>query len=299
VSTLHVSVAAEGEYVAHSAALLDSVLKHSGGLPVHVHYLHGPRMGVGDRELMSDMVQREGGQISFLGIDDTRVAGLPDDPQFTSAMWHRTFLDELLPDVDRVLYLDVDTIVMDDLKPLWSTNLEGNYLAAVTNVFERRFSHRPGELGLQGPEVYFNSGVLLLNLRAMRVAGCGAAVRSYAMNRELEWPDQDALNVILGGRRADLAPRWNAMNSVMNFPQAAEVFSEEALAVARSRPAIRHFEGPGANKPWHYLCAQPFREIYLEHRARTPWPDVRLEGATPTNFLRRLGGARRRPPVSA
>ena len=60
------------------------------------------------------------------------------------------------------------------------------------------------------------------------------------------------------------------------------------LEEARRRPGIRHFEGPGENKPWHYLCRHELRELYLEHRRATPWPEVTLEGATPGNRLRRV-----------
>ena len=297
MGTLHVSCAAEGAYVIHSAALLDSVLAHRGALDVHVHYLHGPRMPARSSELLRQMVEGRDARISFLAVGDELVADLPSDPQFTAAMWHRSFLPELLPDVDRVLYLDVDTVVMDALEPLWATDVSGHYLAAVTNVLEPRFRHRPSELGLSGPAAYFNSGVLLLNLERMRADDRGAAVRAFARDQgpRLMWPDQDSLNVLLGGQRVPLHPRWNVMNSLMGLP-ATDEFSPDQAQAARSRPGIRHFEGPGVNKPWHYLCAQPHRQVYDQHRLNTPWPRVRRQGVTPLNVVRRLTGAARRPP---
>ena len=77
------------------------------------------------------------------------------------------------------------------------------------------------------------------------------------------------------------------MNSLYVFPSASEVFGAE-LDEARTRPAIRHFEGGGANKPWHYLCDHPNKEVYFEHRRATPWPKVKLEGVTPGNVIKRL-----------
>ena len=68
---------------------------------------------------------------------------------------------------------------------------------------------------------------------------------------------------------------------------------------ARSDPAIRHFEGPSINKPWHYLCDHEMRELYRSLRQRTPWPRVRLEGRTPANLLRRkVRELRGRPAVA-
>jgi lipopolysaccharide biosynthesis glycosyltransferase len=80
---------------------------------------------------------------------------------------------------------------------------------------------------------------------------------------------------VLGGRRLPLHPRWNVMNSVLLFAAAGDVFGPEAVAQARESAAIRHFEGPDTNKPWHHLCESELRELYLEHRRGTPWPRTR------------------------
>ena len=178
---LHISCAAEGEYVAHSAAMIHSTLEHADGRRLCVHYLHGPRFASRAAELLTGMVETGGGSISFLEVPDREVAGLPVLPQFTQAMWYRIFLPELLPGVDRVLYLDADTIAVDSLSPIWEVPLGDSYLAAVTNVFQPNHFHRPAQLGLPGPKVYFNSGVLLMNLDQMRRDGCTEALRGFAL----------------------------------------------------------------------------------------------------------------------
>jgi lipopolysaccharide biosynthesis glycosyltransferase len=278
---LHVSCAAGGGYVPHSAAMLHSVLAHSGDYHVQVHYLHGPSFSSVHAGLLREMVERDGGSITFHLIRDRWVAGLPTLPQFTEAMWYRIFLPELLTDIDRVLYLDADTIVVDDLASLWEIPLDNAYLAAVTNVFQPNHFGRPAQLGLPGPNVYFNSGVLLMNLDEMRRDDCTAALRDFALRHSpqtIEWPDQDTLNVVLGRRRVPLHPRWNCMNSVLTFPHAAAAFGRVAVRQARRMPGIRHFEGPAENKPWHRACPHDLRELYFQHRLETPWPHVELVG---------------------
>jgi lipopolysaccharide biosynthesis glycosyltransferase len=266
---LHVACAAEGAYVPHSAAMLHSVLAHRGDLDVQVHYLHSPRLGRSAAARLTALVERGGGSLDLIEIPDGDVAGFPADSRFTAAMWYRLFLPELLPRVERVLYLDADTIVTDSLAPLWETDLGGFWLAAVTNVFEEWSAGRPAELGLADAGHYFNSGVLLLNLGEIRRDGRGETLRELARERggELLWPDQDTLNLVLGERRKPLHPRWNCMNSVLTFPWSADVFGAEAVEEARSRPGIRHFEGPGRNKPWHPLSRTPGRRHYFAHRA--------------------------------
>lgn len=263
---------------------------------MRIHLLHGADLSPATPALMREMVERQGGSISFLRVPERLVAGLPTMSSFPVAMWYRLFLPELLPSVDTALYLDCDTIAVGALEPLTQLDLSEHYLGAVTNVFQDDGSdRRPERLGLAGPHVYFNSGVLLMNLALMRRDDCTAALRDYAVQHpDLVWPDQDALNVVLGARRLPLHPRWNCMNSVLSFPWSAEVFGPVAAAEARQHPAIRHFEGPSINKPWHLLCSHDMRDLYREHRRQTPWPRYRPEGTTPRNLLRRLGADVRR-----
>jgi len=296
---LDVACAAEGEtYVAHSAAMLHSLLDANRGHDLHVHYMHGPDISTALETRLAGMVEREGGRISFIRVPDERVEGLPTKDFTRKATWYRIFLPELLPDVERILYLDADLIVLDEVAPLWELDLAGHWVAAVTNVFQHNHLHRPAQLGLKGPEVYFNAGVLLMNLEEMRRDARTPALLDYGVRNaeRIEWRDQDALNVVLGERRLPLHPRWNLMNSTLLFTSAADVYGRDVVEEARARPAIRHFEGPEANKPWHYLCEGALRELYLQHRRATPWPRVRREGMTPRNVLRR---ARRRNAVSA
>lgn len=295
MTALHVACAADAAYAPHSAAMLHSVLAHRGESQVRVHYLHGPEFPARSARLIRQMVDDGGGDITFYEIADERIAGLPEMAFVTSAMWYRIFLPELLPDVDRVLYLDVDTIVVDSLEPLWQIDLAESHVAAVTNVFYmRNHAQRALQLGIE-PTDYFNSGVVMMNLDLMRRHSSTRALFDYAVEHanELAWPDQDTLNVVLGRDRVPLHPRWNCMNSVLLFPWAADEFGADAVEEARDHPGIRHFEGPTINKPWHYGCESPMREIYFEHRRRTPWPRPRIEGRTPRNVLRRLGRALR------
>jgi lipopolysaccharide biosynthesis glycosyltransferase len=293
VGELHVACAVDATYVPHPAEMLHSVLAHSPGRRVRVHLLHGPGLPRDGAAALAEMVRRDGGEIAFHEIPDAQVEGMPTVPGITAAMWYRVHLTRLLGDVERVLYLDGDVVATDDLGPLWEKPLQGNWVAAVTNVFQLDHLHRAWALGIE-PDEYFNSGVLLLDLAAMRAEGVTEALVTHArgLGPDTMWPDQDTLNAVLGRRRLALHPRWNAMNA-LSFPWAAYAFAPQDLAQARARPGIRHFEGPSVNKPWHFLCTAPGREAYFEHRRATPWPHVRREGRTPANVARRAWRAAR------
>ena len=263
--TLHVACAADDAYAPHAAATLHSVLAHRGELSVHVHLLADERLGPDHRNTLRGMVGSHGGRIDFLDAPP-EIESLPSSERFTSAIWHRIFLPNLLPGLDRILYLDADVIACHDLRPLWDVDLDGYWLAAVDNVFQPNHRRRPGNLGLERKD-YFNSGVLLMNLAEMRRDRKTADLLELVAARgsEFEWPDQDALNVGLGARRLRLHPRWNATNALWQRWSYGQL-NPVAHWRARRNPGLRHFEGPGANKPWHPDCPHPMRELYHEHR---------------------------------
>jgi lipopolysaccharide biosynthesis glycosyltransferase len=259
--------------------MIHSVLAQRGALDVHIHLLHGPGFPRRARRRLSGMVEQAGGELKPYEIADEEVAGLPTFTEITTTMWYRVSLPSLLPEVERVLYLDGDALAVDSLEALWSTDLEGCLVGAATNIFmqDKRSRSRPAAVGLEGPSAYFNSGVLLMDLDQMRRRGTADEIRRFARSNELHYPDQDALNAVMARSRLELHPRWNCMNSTMTFDWADEVVDADALAEARLRPGIRHFEGPGHNKPWHRDCRAPMKELYFEHRAATPWPKVALQ----------------------
>lgn len=301
--TRHVAFAVVGSYLPHAASMVCSVLDRgqllqSEGDALVFHLLHDGTLAEGDLDDLEQMVVRRGAALVRHVVPDERLVGLPTDGFTGKGSWYRIFLPELLPDVERVLYLDVDLLVLASLLPLFELEFGDALVAAVTNVFEPAHVHRPAALGLGGPEAYFNAGVLLLNLRGMRAHRTTAQLLEYGVGHaeELLWRDQDALNVVLADHRLELPPRWNCMNSVVDFPQSSAVFGRAAVEDARSNPAIRHYEGPSLCKPWHFLADPEMQDLYVGFRRRTPWPDVALEDETlGTKVIKRLPASLRIP----
>jgi lipopolysaccharide biosynthesis glycosyltransferase len=279
---LHVACAADHRYAAYCAAMLHSLLEMHAGDPLTVHFLHGE--GFPDEALgrLRGMVEaRPGAAFRDHRIGAERLAAVPLTEYFGPAMWYRLFLPELLPELPRVLYLDVDTLIVDRLDALWSMPLENHSLAAAESVVEPALRPRVAELGLPPGTGYFNSGVLLLNLERLRATE--ATRRMIFLAREQAaawlWPDQHLLNLVLGAERIALHPRWNCLNALYFWRGlAAEVYGADTVAQACAHPAILHFEGPGMAKPWHYLCKHPARGRWREHLRQTPFTPPPLLG---------------------
>jgi lipopolysaccharide biosynthesis glycosyltransferase len=182
---------------------------------------------------------------------------------------------------------------------LWATDLASAPIGAVRNVVEAEMDAHVRALGLE-PGAVFNSGVLLMDLAAMRAIGSVERLLSIGAERreQLWWPDQDVLNLGFAGAWRPLAARWNAQNSYYTLAElAANVVPAGELAEARDRPGIRHFEGPSTCKPWHYLTTSPHWREFRDALARTPWAgEAVLEDRTPaTRLIRRLPQDRQLP----
>lgn len=292
---MDIACAADEAYVPHCAAMIHSALSSQDSGSVTIRFLRAPDVTDSTMDKLEEMVTTLGGRLVVHAGLDACVSDLPAMGRIPTVMWYRVFLPQLLPTVARVLYLDCDTLVVDDLGPLWEIDLDDYCVAAVTNAFEPGDEPHATEIGLPSPEDYFNSGVLLFNLDLMRSEGTMDDILECARSRRLVWPDQDALNLVLAARRLPLDPRWNCMNVLFYgtaptryvYRDPPAVFGAALANAATTRPAILHFEGPDMAKPWHYLNRHPRRADYFAHRLATPWPDVDIEGRTLANRILR------------
>lgn len=285
--SLHIACAADGKYLPHCATTLASVFAWNPPEKITVHFMHSPGMDASARDVLSNWISAQGAKANFIAIPDDAVSDLPRIPSIPQIMWYRVLLPQLLPQLDRILYLDSDIIAMSSLRPLWETSLEGQWLAAVDNVMEPYVRNHPVELGLASENDYFNSGVLLFNLQQMRVDGCTARILEFARNpgRKLSWPDQDALNIVLAKRRVHLHPRWNCQNTLFFCNHGEHTFGKQLMQEALREPGLLHFEGYHLTKPWHYMCTHPHGGLYWKYRKNTPWPKKNPDDATLANRL--------------
>lgn len=295
----HLALATDAAYLPWCATAIRSALQATPERRIVVHLLHAEDVTGPDRERLRAMVADAGATLDLLAVAELPLGGLPPavEAHGGAVSCARMLLPEVLPLVDRVVYLDADTLTCSSLDELWSTPLDGAAVGAVRNVVEPGMRDRLARLGVQDPRRYLNSGVLVMDLRRMREAGSADALLRCVRDRgpELLWVDQDALNLVLGDAWAELHPRWNAQNSFWDWPVwAQEVLGGTALAEATAEPAVLHFEGPSLCKPWHYLCRHVHVDAYRAALSQTPWAGQPLADRTVlTRAVRRLPRDRR------
>ena len=157
-------------------------------------------------------------RVWFLIEDDEFPEKLPDVIRTLNVSWQTWFdpegpnakkrwsymalmklaLPALFPGMNRIMWLDVDTIVRKDIGDLFDVELDGCYLAAVEEPMRSK-----------KPFMYFNAGVMVMDLKAMRGETMTALVR-MANGYPMDFPDQDAINLICQGRIKPIRPYYNS-----------------------------------------------------------------------------------------
>lgn len=203
--------------------------------------------------------------ISCKSHDCAALREFPTNERITQDAYIRLFLADILdPDIDRVIYLDCDLIVRGDIGELWRAPLGDHLLAAATDPF----SDNLAALGLTEKDTYYNSGVLLIDVRRWKAEGITDKLVRYIREHApiLRYHDQDAINAALRGRICALPLKWNfSPRHADAGPEICGV-SRAEFREARSRPAIVHFTGL---KPWSSECH--YRHLYYRYHALTPW----------------------------
>ena len=206
----------------------------------------------------------------------------------TAATMDRLYLPMLLPDAERVVYLDTDLICLDDLAPLYDLALPESGVGARPSVKDgyatlpdlvRTWAHPRaretilGELIGSGAPMSlrtFNAGVLVLELGKLRrrsfVRTTLEMVKRFGVN------DQLAINLYTKGEFEPLDPAWN-------------VFAGQEASDA---PHIIHWPGP--KKPWN-TNAVPFKSEWdayaREYDPMRRWMGA-LFGTPPVNPVQRI-----------
>ena len=172
----------------------------------------------------------------------------------TPAALLKFVLPELLQTYDKVLYLDGDLLVREDLTSLFHTELKDAYLAAVTDSGNMYLRSKYREQ----VQHYFNSGVMLLNLAQMRQDHLtDTLIRAKAEQKDSTLMDQNIFNCVCDGRTVRLPVRYNFLPINLlrtadqwTMPQLNELYG---TVYANQRElftdaAIIHFASK--DKPW-------------------------------------------------
>lgn len=264
---LHVAFNITASYASLCSIVLHSLCKHNPNACVHAHIL-ATGMTPEACALIERVAEKHGVEVHHYDATEAvaPLARVYSNKRYHLSVNYRMFVADLLPsDIERVLYLDCDTLVRGSVAELCEHPLSAQCAAVVVRdapiyVAGKRPRRVKHSLGVD----YFNSGMMLINLdywRRERVSE--QCVASYAEQPEdYPFPDQDVLNVVLRGHVDYVSPRWNCFSYFFTHEFYQQPGVGEVDYDLLRGAVILHFIN--RNKPWTARCTHPYREAYLE-----------------------------------
>ena len=256
-------------YTQHACVLLASIFQNNKDWRFHIHVLH-TGLSEDNINIITEYCDNNNNTVAFYNVDIKGIA-LPNlgNHYISADTYLRLFLANYLPEnINRILYLDVDMIVMGNLSELFEANIDDVVLAAIEDAPRR---DRVERLNLDPVWGYFNAGMLLINLhnwRTMDVTGKSIGYIEEHPDRIVQH-DQDVLNAVLEGRWRRVDFKWNMLN-VYVLPKPL-VVSKYAGELIRSKNDVRIVHYTGNIKPWMAWTRNPYNSEYYKYLEYTPW----------------------------
>ena len=270
-SPIGMIVACDNHYVVLLAALLRSIEHHhKSGEPLEMFIVDD---GISKRNRQRlEASKGPGTTLTWIPMDEAVPEGMRipfDRSSYPRNIHTRIFIPHFIPQrYEKIIYLDVDMVLMRDISELWNVDLGDHMMAAVMDPRLKVFSNEWGgvlnykELGFAPDTKYFNTGPLVINTKKWReenspetIVNCIRDNQKYA-----NYPDQYGINIVMANRWVELDPRWNFF---------AGSKGED--------PFLIHYTG---RKPMYrtYDNRPEFLTIFLGHLENTAWKGFRPIG---------------------
>jgi lipopolysaccharide biosynthesis glycosyltransferase len=283
---VNVLFCANPDYFQHAAVAAVSLAAASGRRPVRLHLVTCDEAPQAEAMLRESLRSFPNVTSEIYHVSPEPIAQAFVDRHLSKEAYLRFLAPEILPaEIHRVVYLDCDLVVLDDISSLHDADL-GNRPVGAVRDFNWEIAHPDGRLaglGLDGDYPYVNSGVLVMDLDLWRRADLsnrvlGAAVRLGARST---YHDQDALNVALSDQIQLLDRRWN-LQAMIYSRSIRRILPRdlEATEEARANPGIIHFTT--AEKPWKFRSWVRKKNLYYRFLDRTCWRHAIPVNLTPT-----------------
>lgn len=244
-----------------------------------------------NKERLDGIAARYGKRVTFLSakpVTDRIKKAFPHLKAWRGSMAPnaKAFMEQIIPVyVERLLFIDADTVVAGSLSALQTLDMDGAALGVVpVNITSDRI--RRGKLkSVNGNRIYFNSGVLLYDFPAWRRENCpGMILETLKKKTQLTLPDQMLLNDSIPQRLLKVLPlKYNYFshyyhpNQERGWLRIGKYYSEEEIEDAIHMPAIIHYLGGWAlARPWYEHCRSSRSEDYFRYKALSPWKDTPL-----------------------
>lgn len=214
--------------------------------------------------------------MEFIKVDMSLFKKFPNIGHFSLNMYLRYLIPDLKPNLNKVLYLDVDLIINGDIKKLYNIDLEEYPLGAVpypvdsaNSGYVAWSSSVKKGIGVAQDSLYFNSGVLSINCKYFREHDIQQSLfdKTAEMSKVLICPDQDVLNIIFENNYKILPANFNLI---------VDMTDKNIFEKYKNGFYILHYTGGKGYRPWlNSEC--PFADDFWISAKKTPFYNEMLE----------------------
>lgn len=194
-----------------------SILRYCSNVSIHIFVTPD-----NNTQAMVDLVAMYPRASLEIHVLDTKQFVIDIPEHWGQSSLFRLLLPELLPNVDRILYLDCDVVVNAGISPLFDINMEGKAAGVVREGFTEGWTY--GYDGMKEShnklmqqrrkEEYFCAGVMLFDLKVCRTV-FNKETCQKALETNYPYFDQDVLNTLLTGKVHFLEKKWHDFKGAM------------------------------------------------------------------------------------
>ncbi|EHN59789.1 glycosyltransferase family 8 protein [Oenococcus kitaharae] len=203
--------------------------------------------------------------LHLIQVPSSAFAAAPKSSRYPQTIYYRLIAQNFLPkQIDRILYLDCDLLCLNPFKDFYESAFQDNLYTAASHTENIKIGRTFNKIRLGNYDVdnYFNSGVLLMNLKLIRQQVNLADIYHYIDSKSLQLflPDQDILNALYGDKIKAVADvlynydtRYFSAYKLLNG-------GTTDLDWVVQNTVFLHFCGQG--KPWHKSYSGKFAALY-------------------------------------
>ena len=220
--------------------------------------------------------------ITFKKVSDN-YDNLYASKHLSTAAYFRLQIHKLLPDLERIIYCDVDIIFQTDLLELYNTDIGDNLLGAVLDtdlLNKNKFRHwcirnNKNKTLFDLKQLYghcINSGVLIMNLHQIRKENIEQKKWSNLLTKKFYLHDQDILNISCYKRIKYLDPKFNLLVRTINSKlKTNDINYKNKITAAVNNPTIIHYTSKV--KPWLHVPVKYF-DLWWYFASKTPFYNI-------------------------
>lgn len=269
---MHIACSINKEYIPHMCAMVLSACLNTSAKKIVIHVLHAELDKIDESIIKDEFNHYKQIEFYFYKIDQSVLKDIPIVAKHLSIeTLYRLLLPSVLPkEIEKVLYIDSDIIIKDDLMKVWENDISKYFLAAVTNLEGNMYK----KLELESRLDYFNAGFILINLKKWREERFFSKCLNYVKHNsdKIIFADQDILNGVLKGKWKRLHPKWNVLRSVFGSKKLFEQYYDlETYEEIVENPSVIHYTGP--IKPWHINSEHPLKNDYYLYASQLRWKE--------------------------